>query len=162
MPISGYEYKLCACACACVYVCVCVCVFVCVCVCVLFTMVWRITRWTRDRQPLPSLKELRAHRDGSMGKAETANPLEPRYGKMTFNFLPARQARDASANIWQRHLWLGWGSTLFTGLNIRSELPKIIDIYEEKYHHIESYDFEITILFLSLIQTFHYSTKWWV
>ena len=43
------------------------------CVCVLFTIVWRITRWTRDRQPLPSPKKLRAHRDESMGKAETSH-----------------------------------------------------------------------------------------
>ena len=33
-----------------------------------FTMVWMITHWTRDRQPLPSPKEPRAHRDGSMGR----------------------------------------------------------------------------------------------
>ena len=33
-------------------------------------MVWRITRWTSDRQPLSSPKEFRAHRDESMGKAE--------------------------------------------------------------------------------------------
>ena len=51
-----------------VCVCVCVCVYVCVCLCALFTMVWRITRWTHDRQPLPSQKE---HRNGSMGKAKT-------------------------------------------------------------------------------------------
>ena len=42
----------------------CMCVCVCVCVCVLFTMVWKIMCWTRDHQPLPSPKELRAHRDG--------------------------------------------------------------------------------------------------
>ena len=40
---------------------------------VLFTMVWRITRWTRNRQPLPSTKELRAHKDRSMGKAVTSH-----------------------------------------------------------------------------------------
>ena len=39
--------------------------------CVLFTRV-RITCWTRDRSPSSSPKEFRAHRDGSMGKAETA------------------------------------------------------------------------------------------
>ena len=32
-----------------------------------------ITRWTRDRQRSPSSKELRAHKDGSMGKAETSH-----------------------------------------------------------------------------------------
>ena len=37
----------------------------------LVTIVWMITRWTRDRQPSPSLKEVRAHRDGSMAKTET-------------------------------------------------------------------------------------------
>ena len=41
--------------------------------CVLFTMVWRITRWTRDRQSLPSPIKLRAYRDGPMGKAETSH-----------------------------------------------------------------------------------------
>ena len=35
----------------------------CVCVCVLFPMIWRITHWSRDRQPLPSPKKFRAHRD---------------------------------------------------------------------------------------------------
>ena len=29
-------------------------------------------RWTHDCQPLPSEEELRAHRDGSMNKAETS------------------------------------------------------------------------------------------
>ena len=47
-----FQYR---CACACVLVCVCVCV------CVLFTMVWRFM-FTHDRQPLPSPKEIRAHR----------------------------------------------------------------------------------------------------
>ena len=32
-----------------------------------------LIRWIRDRQPLPSLQELRTHRDGSMGKAETSH-----------------------------------------------------------------------------------------
>ena len=32
-----------------------------------------ITHWPRDRQPLLSSKEFRAHRDGSMGKAETSH-----------------------------------------------------------------------------------------
>ena len=41
--------------------------------CLLFTMVCKITRCTRDRQPLPSLKELRAHKDGSMGKVEISH-----------------------------------------------------------------------------------------
>ena len=56
-----------------VSVCVCMCVCVCVCVCVLFIMVWKITRWTRDCQPSSSPKELRAYRDGSIGKAEISH-----------------------------------------------------------------------------------------
>ena len=48
------------------------CVCVCVCVCV-----YRITCCTRDREPLLSLKELRAHRDGFMGKAETSHITHP-------------------------------------------------------------------------------------
>ena len=58
-----------------------------VCVCVLFTMVWRITHCTRDCQPLPPSKELRAHRNGSMGKVEIShtslsvkNPSRPERG----------------------------------------------------------------------------------
>ena len=38
-----------------------------------FTIVWRITRWTRDCQPFPSQKEHRAHTDGCMGKDETSH-----------------------------------------------------------------------------------------
>ena len=53
----------------------------------LFTMVWRITRWTGVRQPLPFPKELRAHRDRSMGKAETShtshNPIPLFKGEAT-------------------------------------------------------------------------------
>ena len=45
-------------------------VCVCVCVCVLFTMSCMNTRWTRDRQPLLTPKELKTHRDGSMGFAK--------------------------------------------------------------------------------------------
>ena len=45
----------------------------CVCVCVLLIMVWTITRLTHDRQPSLSPREVRAHRDGSMGKAETSH-----------------------------------------------------------------------------------------
>ena len=33
-----------------------------------------VTRWTRDRHPLPSPKELRSHKDESMGKADTSYP----------------------------------------------------------------------------------------
>ena len=40
------------------------------CVCV---MAWMITCWTRDRQPLPSPKKVRGHRDGFMVKAETSH-----------------------------------------------------------------------------------------
>ena len=51
--------------------------------CVLFIMVWRITCWTCDCQPLPSPKEFRVHRNRYMGKAETSLTSTSPYSRET-------------------------------------------------------------------------------
>ena len=42
--------------------------------CVCFTTVWKIKCWTRDRQPLTSPQELRAHRNGVISHIKHPHP----------------------------------------------------------------------------------------